>query len=85
MSMKDAGILDGDLVLVRQQQTAEQGDIVAALLGDEATVKYFRKKNNAVILGPANSEFQPITVRREDQFSILGKVIASLRMFEGKP
>jgi repressor LexA len=82
-SMKDAGILDGDLVLVRQQSSAENGDIVAALINDEATVKYFKRRNTTVVLEPANSDFKPIAVQKEDQFSIVGKIIASLRIIDG--
>jgi repressor LexA len=84
LSMKDAGILDGDLVLIRQQQTAEHGDVVAAILNDEATVKYFKRRNNAVTLEPANLDFEPIAVRKEDRFSIVGKVVACLRLIDGK-
>lgn len=84
LSMKDAGILDGDLVLVRQQPVAEHGDMVAALVNDEATVKYFRKRSSTITLDPANPEFKPLTIRKEDQFSIIGKVIASLRIIDGK-
>jgi repressor LexA len=83
MSMKDAGIFDGDLVLVKQQPTAEQGDIVAAIVNEEATVKYFKKRNNTVTLEPANDEFKPILVKETDQFSIAGKIIAALRVIDG--
>jgi repressor LexA len=83
LSMRDAGILDGDLVLVRQQSTAEPGDIVAAILNNEATVKYFRKKKDAVHLDPANADFRAIVVGRDDQFSIAGKVVASIRIIDG--
>lgn len=82
MSMKDAGILDGDLVLVRQQPTAENGDIVAALVNDEATVKVFSRKHDRVVLEPANPEFKPIAIRKEDAFSIIGVVVASMRIFD---
>ena len=84
MSMRDAGIFDGDLVLIRQQPVAEHGDIVAALVNDEATVKYFRKRRDSIFLEPANPEFKPMTVQKEDQFTILGKVIVALRIIEGK-
>lgn len=81
-SMKDAGIFDGDLVLVRQQQTAEHGDIVAALVNEEATVKYFKKKKETISLEPANEAFRPIVVQPQDQFSIAGKVIAAIRVLD---
>ena len=84
MSMKDAGILDGDLVLVKQQPTAENGDIVVAVLeNDEATVKRFKRKGNTITLEPANTEFQPIVIRKGDAITIVGKVLLSLRMIDG--
>jgi len=84
MSMKNAGILDGDLVLVKQQPTAEDGDIVAALVNDEATVKRFKTDEDRVLLIPENEAFPVITVTEEDRFMILGKVVAALRIMEGK-
>jgi len=77
-SMVDEGILDGDLVLVRQQQDANDGDIVIALLEDSATVKTFRRDGEFIQLTPANKEYQPITVRDCD---ILGKVIGLYRRY----
>jgi len=83
-SMKNAGILDGDLVLVRQQSGAEQGDIVAALLNDEeATVKRFRQDGEHIILEPENPEFQPI-VAEADSIRIIGKVLAVLRLLDNQ-
>lgn len=78
-SMVDAGILDSDLVLVRQQQAADDGDIVVALLGDDATVKYFHRERDRVRLQPANRAYEPIYVR---DVRILGKVIGLIRRFE---
>lgn len=75
-SMIDAAICDGDWVVVRQQQTAENGDIVAALLDDEATVKTFKQRDGHTWLLPRNSAFEPIL---GDQAVILGKVVAVLR------
>ncbi|MCL6451257.1 MAG: transcriptional repressor LexA [Acetobacteraceae bacterium] len=75
-SMAGAGILDGDLVLVRQQQTAESGDIVAALVEDEATVKRFFREPGRVRLQPENPRFQPIYAR---DVRILGRVIGLIR------
>jgi len=77
-SMIEAGILDNDLVLVKQQATANNGDIVVALIGDEATVKTFYKEKDHIRLQPQNSYMDPIIVRGED-FSILGKVIGVFR------
>lgn len=75
-SMIDAAICDGDWVVVRQQQTAENGDIVAALLEDEATVKTFKQQDGHTWLLPRNSQFAPIL---GDHAVILGKVVAVLR------
>ena len=75
-SMIDAAICDGDWVVVRQQQTADNGDIVAALLDDEATVKTFKRTGGHVWLIPHNQSYDPID---GDHASILGKVVAVLR------
>jgi len=75
-SMIDAAICDGDWVVVRQQPTADNGDIVAALLDNEATVKTFKRKNGKVWLMPHNDAFSPID---GDHATILGKVTAVLR------
>jgi repressor LexA len=79
-SMRDAGILDGDIVLARQQEQAEHGDIVVALLGDEATVKYYHPGPEGVRLVPANDAFRPIVVAPEtDGFHLAGKVVGLMR------
>jgi repressor LexA len=70
--MKDAGFIEGDTVIVKKQSAADDGDIVIALLEDEATVKTLRKKRNTVFLEPANKKYKPITGK---PFTILGKVI----------
>jgi repressor LexA len=76
-SMIEAGIFDGDYVIVRQQQNAQNGDIVVAMTEDnEATVKRFFKENNYFRLQPENSSLQPIIL---DRVSILGKVIGLYR------
>ena len=75
-SMIDAAICDGDWVVVRQQQTAENGDIVAAMLDDEATVKVFRQRDGHTWLLPRNSNFEPIL---GDYAQVLGKVVTVLR------
>ncbi len=76
-SMTGAGILDHDYVLVRQQSTASNGDIVVALIGDEATVKTFYMEKDHIRLQPENKLFDPIIVK--DGFSILGKVTGVFR------
>ena len=75
-SMIDAAICDGDWVVVRSQPDAVNGDIVAAMLDDEATVKTFQRKNGHVKLLPANKDFSPID---GDHARIAGKVVAVLR------
>jgi len=85
-SMSKAGILDGDYVLVRPQSIAEKGEIVAASIGDEATVKYFFPEKNRVVLKPANSDFKPLVLNEgSDDFRILGKVTLVLRILKEKP
>jgi len=81
-SMRDAGILDGDIVLVRQQPDAHNGDIVAVLINDEATVKRLFREGSHVRLQPANDEFEPIIVTPEaGEFTILGKVVGLTRSY----
>ncbi|MCD8105471.1 MAG: transcriptional repressor LexA [Lachnospiraceae bacterium] len=77
-SMINAGILDGDCVLVRQQQTAENGDIIVALIEDSATVKTFYKENGHIRLQPENDTMDPIIVT---DLAILGKVFGVFRFF----
>jgi repressor LexA len=75
-SMKNAGILEGDLVVVRPQDTAQQGDIVVALMGEEATVKRFFREPDHVRLQPENDEMEPI---RTKEVKVLGRVVGLLR------
>ena len=75
-SMVDAAICDGDWVVVRQQSTAENGDIVAALLDGEATVKTFKRSDGHVWLMPHNPQYAPIL---GDQATVMGKVVSVLR------
>ena len=75
-SMIDAAICDGDFVVIRQQKTAENGEIVAAMLDGEATVKVFRQRDGHTWLLPRNSAFEPIL---GDEAELLGKVVAVLR------
>ena len=79
-SMKEAGILDGDYVLVRPQPTAEKREIVAALIQDDATVKYFSSEGNRIVLRSANPDFEDIILNGDDEFKILGKVMLVLRV-----
>ena len=81
-SMQDAHILDGDYVLVRPDKTASNGEIVVAMIDDEATVKRFYRKKNSVELRPENPAYAPIEVRSSEStgFSIVGKVIGVFRV-----
>lgn len=80
-SMIDAGILSGDYIFVKKQSTADRGDIVVALIGDEATVKYFYPERDYVRFQPANGQMAPILVRASDFKStmLLGKVVGVYR------
>ena len=78
-SMINAGILDGDFVIVRQQPTVEDGNIVVALLGDEATVKRLYKEDDRIRLQPEHPTMEPIIVTKQQALTILGKVVAVFR------
>ncbi|MFQ5829887.1 MAG: transcriptional repressor LexA [Candidatus Methylomirabilia bacterium] len=81
-SMVSAHIVDGDLVLVRPQETAEPGEIVVALLDNEATVKRFGRQGEAIVLKPEHPTMAPIAVKPgERDVKILGKVVGLLRGF----
>lgn len=83
-SMIDAGIFNGDQIIVRKQSTAENGEIVVALVNDleEATVKRFFKREDKIILHPENSEYPDFIYEKNDQIEILGKVIGLVRKFK---
>ncbi len=78
-SMIEAGILDGDYVIVRKQETAEEGDVVVALIGDEATLKRFHREEGRIRLDPANRRMKPIYVD-SGEFRLQGIVVAVHRM-----
>ena len=78
-SMKDCGILDGDYVVIDHRSYAEDGEIVAAMIDGEATVKVFSKKDGKIVLEPRNPEFSPIIA---DSVTIIGKVIANFRLYK---
>ncbi len=77
-SMINAGIFDGDCVIIKQQPTANNGEIVAALIDDSATIKRFYKENDHFRLQPENDALDPIIV---DNCEVLGKVVALYRQF----
>jgi len=80
-SMIEAGILNGDYIFVRKQPTADRGDIVVALIGDEATVKHYYPEKDYVRFQPANSQMAPILVRAADfkPTMLLGVVVGVFR------
>ena len=78
--MINAGIFDGDQVLVRQQSSASNGDIVVALVEDSATVKTFYKEDGYYRLQPENDSMEPILVH--DNLKILGRVFGVFRLYE---
>ncbi|MEW5922599.1 MAG: transcriptional repressor LexA [Candidatus Zixiibacteriota bacterium] len=79
-SMKNAGIFDGDYVLVKKQKDAAPGDIVVAIIGEEATVKRYQPKSGRIMLMPENEAYEPIVVdRNSPQFQIAGKVVGLMR------
>ncbi|MDF1545805.1 MAG: transcriptional repressor LexA [bacterium] len=79
-SMKNAGILNGDLVLVQKQSVASKGDIVVAVIGGEATVKRYIPLGKSIKLQPENEEYEPIIVDKQSrEFRIAGKVVGLMR------
>ena len=78
-SMVNAGIFDGDQILVQQQSTAENGEMVVAMVGDSATVKTFYKEDGHYRIQPENDSMNPIIV---DEVTILGKVFGVFRLFD---
>ena len=77
--MKCAGILDGDLVIARKVSTAEDGEMVVALIDDEATVKYLYREPDRIRLQPDNPEYEPIYAT---DVTVIGKVVASIRYYK---
>jgi repressor LexA len=77
-SMINAGINQGDLVIIRRQPVAENGEIVAALLDNEATIKRLKMDNGRVFLLPENEKYSPIEVTYREDFRILGKLITTV-------
>jgi len=80
MSMRDAGILDGDLLAVKKADTARNGQIVVARLGDDVTVKRYKKSGSVIELLPENPDFEPIRVNAgRDEFALEGLAVGLLR------
>jgi repressor LexA len=79
-SMINAGILEGDLVIVSQVSEVKNGETIVAMINGEVTVKNFEKKKDIVQLNPENDKFQPIVVTAKDEFSVIGKVVGVFRL-----
>jgi repressor LexA len=77
-------ILPGDLILLRNQDTADEGDLVVVLIGGEATLKRFHRRGGNITLMPSNEDHQPIILTEEDnEIRIVGKVRAVIRITDG--
>ena len=79
MSMRDVGIMDGDLLAVKQAREAKNGQIVVARLGDEVTVKRFHRNQHLIELLPENADFQPIVVQPGEPFELEGLAVGLIR------
>lgn len=79
MSMKDIGIIDGDLLAVQKASEAKNGQIVVARIGDEVTVKRYQKRRDGISLLPENADFEPILVTPQDDFAIEGHAVGLIR------
>ena len=82
LSMRDIGIMEGDMVAVRKTQNVKDGQIVVARIGDDVTVKRFRKKGRNIELHSENPDFKPIIVTNEDEFSLEGLVVGLVRTMQ---
>ncbi len=80
-SMIEEGITDGDIVIVEKGREARNGDVVAACINNEWTVKYFKKRDNEVLLVPANPNYKVIRARQRDSLLIGGVVISVIRKY----
>ncbi len=80
-SMIEAGIFEGDLVIINPQTNVNNGDIIVARINDEVTVKVYELKNNVIRLIPQNKSYTPIVIENKEEFSIVGKVTGVLRWF----
>lgn len=78
-SMIDAGIFEGDLVIITPQSNANNGDIIVARIHDEVTVKIYEFKNQVIKLIPQNKDYVPIVVENKEEFAVVGKVTGVLR------
>ena len=78
-SMINAGVFEGDLVIVSPVLEVKNGEMIVAMINGEVTVKNFEKKNKIIQLNPENEKYQPIIVTEQDEFSVVGKVVGVFR------
>ncbi|MCF6268455.1 MAG: transcriptional repressor LexA [Melioribacteraceae bacterium] len=80
-SMVNAGIFEGDVVIINPQKEANNGEIIVALLDNEATLKRFKRINGNILLLPENDKYNPIVINKSDNFSIIGKALGVFRWY----
>lgn len=80
-SMINAGIFEGDVVIISPQQDANNGEIIVAMIENEATLKRFERKKGAITLIPENDNYSPIKINKTDNFSIIGKALGVFRWY----
>ncbi len=80
-SMMNAGILEGDVIIVSKQSDARNGEIIVAMVGDEATVKRYERDGDTISLIPENDNYPTITLNKNEEFSIIGKVVGVYRRY----
>jgi repressor LexA len=80
-SMINAGIFEGDVVIINPQKDANNGEIIVAMLENEATLKRFERKNGNISLIPENDKYSPIAINKSDNFSIIGKALGVFRWY----
>ena len=78
-SMSGIGVLDGDIVIVRQQQTAHHGEVVVAIIDGEATLKRYIRENGVTLLRPENPRYSDIPIQPDRELLIAGKMVGLLR------
>ncbi len=80
-SMVDAGILNGDIAIIRQQRTANDGDIVVVMIDDDATLKRYYHRGSHVVLHPENERYEDIVVHSDRELAIVGKMVGVIRKY----
>jgi len=80
-SMQDAGVLDGDIAIVRQQRTAHDGDIVVVMIDDEATLKRYFHRGDHIVLHPENERYEDIIVTSTKEVAVVGKMVGVIRKY----